>query len=253
MRCTMEKRGQTTLFIILGIVIVILVVLFLVLATTDIGPSLTQNAEDVMNEVDEHIAECMEESSEDLITLIGLQGGYLSPPEGSYKLWDDYPVSYLCYNQVNEPTCINRLLTRADMEEQLEVAMKSQLQGCINVYGIDSSISASSDYTIDVDILQEAVSIVLDYPMSIVKGDQTSSRDTFEISVDAPLGELYDVAMDIVNTEATTGAFDVVYYVVAKQSKYTIYPYKPYPDKLFQVKLREDDYIFQFAVEGEAL
>lgn len=249
----MKKRGQTTLFIILGIVIAILVVLFLVLATTDIGPKLTQNAEDVMIQVDEHVTECLDEASDDVITLIGLQGGYLSPPEGSYKLWDDYPVSYLCYNQVGQPTCINRLLTRADMEEQLETAIKNQLQGCVNVYGIDSGISAPSDFDLDVNILDDAVAIILDYPVSIVKGDQTSSRDNFEISVDVPLGELYDVAMDVVNTEATTGYFDVVYYVVSKQGAYTIYPYKPYPDKLFQLKLREGDYIFQFAIEGEAL
>ena len=35
-------------------------------------------------------------------------------------------------------------------------------------------------------------------------------------------------------------------------SAYTIQMQKPYPDKIYQIKLREKDYVFQFAVEGES-
>jgi hypothetical protein len=39
--------------------------------------------------------------------------------------------------------------------------------------------------------------------------------------------------------------------MLSKLSRYTIYKNKPYPDVLYQIKLREGDYVFQFAIQGE--
>jgi len=76
-------------------------------------------------------------------------------------------------------------------------------------------------------------------------------EDEFMFSVDAPLGELYDVSVDIVNDHAGYGGFDPLIYMLSKLSRYTIYQEKPYPDTVYQVKLREDDFVFQFVIQGE--
>ena len=252
----MDKRGQATVFIIIGIVIVVIVALYIVGTQTKIIPPLLGggSAQDQMNDVDNHITECLEDVGEDYIVQIALQGGYLATPETSYRLYNDSTVSYLCYNQINSATCSNRMLTVAHMEEELEETITSALETCINVYDYSDDISSiANEWTLEVEILPYNVDLTLDYPVEISKDESTLKEEEFSVSFDYPLGELYDVAMDVVNDEASLGEFDQLVYMLQKLSRYTIYKYRPYPDKIYQVKLREGDFIFQFAIEGEEL
>jgi len=249
----MEKRGQATIFIIIGIVLVIIIALYIVGTQTKIIPPILGggSVQDQMSDVDDHISDCLVEVGDEYITRIGLQGGYLSVVPDSYKLYDDSTVSYLCYNQPNMITCSNRLLTVAHMESELEDVISDGLDSCINVYDYSSDIRTAEDWTLQVDINQFTVDLTLVYPVEIIDGEDEIKREEFVYAFDVPLGELYDVSVDIVNSEASLGDFDQLLYMLQKLSRYTIYKYRPYPDKIYQVQLREGDYVFQFAIEGE--
>ncbi|MFH1971921.1 MAG: hypothetical protein ABIJ18_00410 [archaeon] len=251
----MNKRGQTTVFIIIGIVVVIIVALYIVLTQTKIIPPLLGggDASDQMSDIDEHISECMQEVGGEYLTRIGQQGGYLGVVPDSYRTYNDSSVSYLCYNQPGQITCSNRLLTVAHMENELEEVISQALESCINVYDYSDDVRAAEDWTLQVEIFNSAVDMTLVYPVEVIKSDEDKQKKeeftyTFD---DVPLGELYDVSMDIVNSEASLGDFDQLLYMLQKFSKYNIYKYRPYPDKIYQVKLREGGYVFQFAIEGE--
>jgi len=252
----MKKRGQSTIFIIVGIVIVLIVALYIIGTQTKLIPPLLGggSAVDQMSDIDTHITECIEEIGEDYLTQLGLQGGYLSLPADSYKMYNDSTVSYLCYNQIESSTCSNRMLTVPHMEQELEDTISSALETCINVYDYSNDItSVAESWVLEVDVYQSSVDMLLTYPVQIAKDDEVIKEDEFTYSFNVPLGELYDVSMDIVNSEASLGDFDQLIYMLQKFSKYTIYKYKPYPDKIYQVKLREGNYVFQFAIQGEEL
>jgi len=151
-------------------------------------------------------------------------------------------------------TCSNRLLTIAKMEQELEDTMSSALETCVNVYDYSNDLNVADEWVLDVDIFQQTVDVTLTYPVEIVKDEEDQAKqEEFQVSLDYPLGELYDVAMDIVNSEASIGDFDQLLYMLQKLSRYNIYKHRPYPDVLYQLKLREDDYIFQFSIQGEEL
>ena len=248
------KRGQATLFIVLGIILVVIVGLYFVGVKTEIIPPLlgTSDANSEMNDIEEHVEGCLEEIGEDYLGILGQQGGYLNPSEDTYKLFNDSMVSYLCWNQVDYKTCTNRLLTLDKMQEDLQDAMNTGLETCINVYDYSNDVEAGT-WDLEVDVNFQNVDFILNYDVAIDKGEgDVASEDEFFVSVDVPLGELYEVSQDIVNEYATLGDFDQLLYMLSKLSKYTIYKNKPYPYVLYQVKLREDDYIFQFAIEGES-
>lgn len=250
----MEKKGQITVFVIIGIVIVSLIVMLYAFRTKISLPFVAVNLQDEMQEVKGEIQDCLKNSASEPVERIGLQGGYLSPPPGSYRLFNDTTVSYLCYNQVGKPTCTNRLLTLENMQDDLLNAIEEALPECLEV-DVPGSVELQlpDTYKVKTDIQASKVVVVLDYPITLVNkrsGDELTEKE-FTATVDAPLGDLYNVAMDIVDSEATGGRFDVLTYVLSKISKYTIYPHKPYPDKLYQIKLREGSYIFQMAIEDE--
>src|SRR3989339_246077 len=221
----MEKRGQATLFIILGIVLVFLVALYFIGVQQDIIPPLLSDGDSAsqMAAVDQHVRACMAEVGGQYVTQIAAQGGYLAPASDTYRLYNDTQVSYLCWNQVGVPTCTNRLLTLSHMEEELTDVIDDALGTCINVYDVSDDI-----------------------------GDTVVTEDEFSESLNVPLGELYEVSQDVVNDHAVGGDFEQLIYMLSKLSRYTIYKYKPYPDVLYQVKLRDDSYVFQFAIQGES-
>jgi hypothetical protein len=249
----MNKRGQATLFIILGIVLIVLVILYFVGVQQDIIPPILggSSASEEMNDIDNHVKGCLEDVGNDYVTILGLQGGYISPDEGTYRLYNDSKVSYLCWNQAEVKTCTNRLLTIEHMEEELTDAMSDALKTCVNVYDYSDDVIVAEEWDLTVDIQRDSVDFVLYYPVQITKGEDVASQDEFEETLNVPLGELYEVSQDAVNDHAVYGDFEQLLYMLSKLSRYTIYKNKPYPDVLYQIKLREGDYVFQFAIQGE--
>ncbi len=254
----MQKRGQVTLFIILGIIVVALVALIMFSKQANIyTPATQENLQGKMDAIEQNIQDCLEDASGEPLNRIAQQGGYLTVIPGSYRLWNDSTISYLCWNQQGQRQCMNRMLTRAYMQEQLNVAIKQQVETCLDVQGEGDLIKTydmvlPKDFSIDTVIGQDKVMVEMNYPITLKSktADTQVSKKLFTKIFNVPLGDLYDVSQDIVNAEATA-FFDPLMYMLSKYSKYTIYTQKPYPDTIYQIKLREGSYVFQMAIQGE--
>ncbi|MBI5872213.1 hypothetical protein HZB88_03965 [archaeon] len=246
------KKGAVSIFVILGIVIIVIIALLLLIKTTKYEiPFLEKDAAGEMAQIKEEIAECLSSQGTDYVKRIGAQGGYLNTPEGSFIRYNDSAVSYLCYNQIELPTCTNRLLTKAHMEAELAEAIQDSLSTCINVFEISDDVSAQGEMKATVSIAQNSVDIILSYPIAIDKGEgDRIAEDKFSVSLNYPLGELYDVAMDIVDAEASVGEFDQLIYMLDHTGRYEIIKDRPYPDKVYQLRLMNNNFMFQFAVQG---
>jgi len=252
----MKKRGQTTLFIIVGLVIVILVVL-LFITRPSIIPIFGEDLDQELENIEEQIKECLTDISDEPIKRIGLQGGYLATPTGSYRLYNDSRISYLCYNMQGTEQCSNRMLLIGSMEDELTTAIQQALPTCLNVQKFSQfksyTISTPENPEIDVSIRNFDTVVALDYPVILTskRSEASAERSEFDVIFDYPLGRLYEVSQEIVNQEAEFGTFDVLYYMLSKKGEIKIYPKKPYPDKIYTLKHQNSDYIFQFAIEGE--
>ena len=250
----MEKRGQITIFVILGIVIVAVIVLLFAFRKDIIPTSSQTGINSEMKAAKQIITDCLEKSSQAPVEKIGMQGGYLSPAPYTFRLWNDTQISYLCFNQAEKNTCTNRLLTVRKMEEQLSAAIEEGLKACVDltdIKGVD--IIAQKDFDVTTRVLPYQVLVDLDYPITVKSkvSDAKATEKKFSYIMDAPLGDLYNVAQDILDLETDIGMFDQLTYMLVKLGKYTIYVVKPYPDKIYVLKLRENPYRFQFAVQSE--
>jgi len=256
----MRKRGQITAFVILGIVIVALVLLLLYTRTNVF--MFTPSPEDlnkVMSDIRIDMLSCVGEVGDEPIRRIALQGGYLSTPTDTYRLYDDTTISYLCYNMEDDPRCMNRMLRKADMEQQLNEAIDFALSTCIDVQKFKKlgsfQITASKDWEVGTMINPESVLVTVDYPITITseKSELTLSEDTFKKVFNYPLGELYKVSQDVIDFETTYGEFDQLSYMLAYHGLYRIDKLRPYPDKIYKLNKQDSNYIFQFAIQGESL
>ncbi|PIN80907.1 hypothetical protein COV16_00195 [Candidatus Woesearchaeota archaeon CG10_big_fil_rev_8_21_14_0_10_34_8] len=250
----MNKRGQITIFVILGIVIVASLILLFTFRKDILPPTTEAGINAQMREAKNMITDCLEKESLEPINKIALQGGYLSPGVDTFRLWNDTQISYLCFNIENQDNCRNRLLTIRNMEEQLSKVIENNLPTCVDLSEIGGvNIEANKPFIVTTRILPLQVLVELEYPVTVKSkiGEASASEKKFSYIVDAPLGDLYNVAQDILDQETSVGIFDQLSYMLLKLGKYTVYVEKPYPDKIYRLKFREGSYMFQFGIQGE--
>ncbi|MEK6940666.1 MAG: hypothetical protein AABW49_02090 [Nanoarchaeota archaeon] len=254
----MEKRGQATVFVAVGIVIVVVVALILYGRQTIFLPGTPDSLSKVLDDVNEHIVDCIGEVSEKPIIQIGLQGGYLNPGVDTFRLHNDTRISYLCYNMENSESCRNRLLLVQSMEEELNAALQPQIISCVgNIKDFGKlrpiTIEVPEQFKVATNILQDNVVVAVEYPV-IIKSDKTTNqvqRKTFEKIFEIPLGDLYLVVQDVLEQEITFGDFDPLLYMLSKKGEYTIIKTRPYPDKLYAISRNDNDYQLQFFIQGQ--
>ena len=261
----MEKRGQVTVFAIVGVIIAALVVLLLVIRNqVYIGGSNIEDLEKEFPQIQEHIEECLTESGEKYINLIGKQGGYLTTNPGTFRQYKGIGINYLCYNIEGEPQCSNRGLRLADIKTSLENGMLNEINSCLNINQFDKiglNVERGS-LKLEVDIGEDNTIINANLPVKISKGDVETSRNLFSTELEYPLGRLYNSAKDIVDSEAVYGNIDTLTYSVLKTrisgKPYIVQKLQPYPDKLFVLKIKDtpsenNEFIFQFFIQDEPL
>ncbi len=255
----MKKRGQVTIFVILGIVIVIIVALLLYFKTNLF--LFNPTAEDLnlrLDEIRQHVINCIAEVSDPPIRQIGLQGGYLSTPADTFRLYNDTTISYLCYSMKDTPRCRNRMLLKSDMEKQLSAAIDFGLQTCVDAQSFKKlgsfEIITPEDWTVDTRIGSDIVVVTVNYPVRLrsTKSAAEVSAQEFSKSFNYPLGYLYDVSQEILDYETEFGEFDQLSYMLAKKGQVRIDKKRPYPDKIYILGKYGNDYVFQFAVQGES-
>lgn len=242
------------MFVIIGIVILLLIVLVFYARNISL-PVTKENLADELDAINEHITNCLELISEEPIIRIAEQGGYLNPSKDTFRLYNDTRVSYLCYNIPNSETCQNRLLLKTGMEQDLSNNINSLLLTCLNIESFNSNILqiSSSPWQASVLINKNNINVNLDYPVNIKSlrsGTEIKNQEVYSIAFNYPLGDLYQVSQDIINEEAANGDFDQLPYMLLNKN-YKIIKLRPYPDKLYIIQRIDNNYRFQFFIQGE--
>src|SRR3989338_11694138 len=150
----MEKRGQVTTFIIVGIVALIVVILLFSLKDSLLikigGEKAAQDyLKGHMKGIEDEIGDCATKESNDVLVLIGKQGGYIESVDSvSYNLAD---VAVLCNDILDTNNCLNNGLFSSDVENELNVYLKDKLKECINLRKFKEGFK-SYDYELKYDI-----------------------------------------------------------------------------------------------------
>ncbi|PLW79395.1 hypothetical protein C0585_07880 [Candidatus Woesearchaeota archaeon] len=171
----MNRRGQVTFFIILGLLIVISTLIYIGMKADltyfDPDAILAPDATNVKNFVEQ----CLREVVEDGVTLVAFQGGYSIIEEGPWKLSNDGEYQeFLGPNGFKIPYWQNKGKSFAPdqqkVEEQLEIYIDSKLEECIgNFSGIKENYQLTELAKPESKVLlgRQRVSVELDYPVDL--------------------------------------------------------------------------------------
>jgi len=211
------KRGQTTIFIIIGILIVVGVALFFVLS----GDEEPEQGYSDISKVSPStfFKDCLKNNVKTTIRKLNYQGGYLENPLNiSFKFPNEssYDVSYLCYTSSTYKTCnvMEPLLINHLQEEiKKEFESHSLVRKCWD--SLEENYEAA-DYDFDGSYEGYEVQLKRDNLIIELKEvDLTASRvnETIDINEIKPefSTKLYNnarVAIDIISQQAEYGSFN---------------------------------------------
>ena len=129
MRINENKQGQVTIFIIIGIILVVAVGIIFLIRFEKI-PSITEKPEKNPNIF---IEGCIENKMRENINLVLKQGGFIEPK--NYKLHKDIKVAYLCENRGQFEPCINQHpMFLNEISKELKENIVSEVRECFNEF-----------------------------------------------------------------------------------------------------------------------
>jgi len=234
----MSRRGQITIFIILGIIILFLVALAIYLqsSSSKVRPPVQQLVVDAEVEpIQSYVTDCLSAVSKDALIRLGQNGGYINIPTGMrvnparpydsdvlyfapqvmpywYYMKPCAESSIGCIIINNPPVCDAGTVCTIpytgpnSMESQLNKFIEDNIAVCINNFSpfTDRFDITGGDIKVISRIADSTVGFELDYPLTIViKGSNRQSQiPYFYTEQDVKLKRIYALAQDIRNAEA---------------------------------------------------
>jgi len=214
----LNKRGQMTLFIIAGIVILFVAFYIGYLQNESLRLRVekelfkTEVVPEQAKSVVSYVNTCIGEILDDGLDLIAYQGGYVEIPEeikiNPRKYLQADPVSKVPYwiygNNKDVPTI-------SEMENQLEDYIDRRFGNECDFTDFSDYIFTGKDIESDVLIFENSVSAKIDSNMDVnIKENDYSLEDYVSIERESNLRFLYDVAVDVVNREIENSPIEFV-------------------------------------------
>jgi len=249
----MYKRGQVSIFAIIGIVLVLLVAMFF-FAKNQFGvfSNPTSFLSDKSKPIEMDLKKCVTDVTKKNLEMYSKQGGDFAPT--NYKYYESRAVKYYCVSIPGKKTCMNIMPGFSELVSRLNKKIQDEVNTCVdkelltNGFGYKVEVG---NLTTKTTALGNGLSVKAHYDVTITKGEMKQKVHDVNVNFDAPLEEIYKVTLDIVNSEANVGFFEQLLYMLQKRGQYMINVDKPYPDKIYKIMKRGSSFEFWFAIEGE--
>lgn len=252
----MKKRvkGQTTIFIIIGIIIIVGIILFFFLKGEIKIPSIS--SKDVNPNI--YLTTCLKPSVEKIAEEISMNGGYIEPKFAKNFSFDeeDYrDISYLCYNQNFYFPCINQEpMLIQNIKEEFKDEIKKGVEGCYNalIKELESkNYEVESEYrNFSIELRPKRIKINIDAEISMKKEEVSSQQKDFVVLVNSYLYDLAVIAQEIVSQEAEYCNFEIHGFMLLNP-EFRVQRYNTGDlETIYRIELRKSGEEFRFAVRG---
>ena len=244
---TTKNKGQVTLFVIVGAVILLVAGLVIYLQTDISEDRPGVDIPDVSLEsrpAVELITQCLETTSNDALQMVGSQGGYIQSVSPSYPSYKGKAVSFTPYTvpfwrhltsencqpstgcdaSQQPPLCDTQTRTCSylplsqtarvpSIEEQLETYVITHIDTCINDFSTLEmyDIELQDEPEVNVIFARETTEFLLEYPIiirSLTQEGNTKEVESFRASFDVPLQQMYQMADEIIALERNTNFYE---------------------------------------------
>ena len=207
----MKRRGQVTIFVIIGILIVALGILIYIFY-----PKLQSTLGFGDERPSVYLQKCIEEKVSESVEILSSQGGSIEPE--NYYLYKDDKIEYLCYNEEYYLPCImQKPMLKNSIEEEIKKNIEDDFATCLkNMYesfkkrGYQVKREAGE---IGIELLPNIISLYFEGKIVLTKGEDVKTYDSAKVVITNNLYEMISIANSILNWEATYGDAETTTYM----------------------------------------
>ena len=205
-----KKKGQVTIFIIIGILIIVLGILIYAFY-----PQIKTTFGFEADNPSAFIQECLEEKIVNDLDMLSLQGGSLEPEH--YILYENEKVEYLCYTNEYYKTCVvQQPMLKNHIEAEIKESIQERVTECFdnlekNYLGKNYGVELREG-GVEIELLPKRVIVTSNRSLILTK-DGTEIYDSFEVIVHNNIYELVSVANSILKWETNLGDSETTTYM----------------------------------------
>ncbi len=206
-----NKKTQATVFIVMGLVLLIAIGLFAYLQKIPIAKKEFVPAE--AEPVKKYVEDCISGIAKEGIILLGSQSGYTeipfdieADPNTRISIGGQFNVPFWHIKGRNKIPPLKKSDGQNSIEEQLQKYIDARIYDCtenFSAFNKTFEITALSSFSSDVAITQDAVFVAADYKIQLK--DKVSRKETrilrYSAEVPAQLSRVYSLAKDIMDSE----------------------------------------------------
>lgn len=251
-----SKKAQTSIFLILGVIIIGVIILFFVFSEKS-KPILEQKTEE--ENYDYFMKNCLEDNLRKKANYILIHGGYANNSFTKKFQFENeanaLEIAYLCYNQNYYSPCINQepmLINHLKKEIKKEIA--NNVENCfqeMNKSLEKENYSLSSEYK-GFDVLLEKGKIIINISSKMVlnKNKETSILKDPKIIIKSYYYDLGIIAQEIISQEAEYCNFETSGFML-DNPEFDIKVFRTGDlDKIYKIKSKKSKEEFRFAIRG---
>ncbi len=197
-----QTKGQVTVYIILGIFILILLGSVIMLLVSTKVEQIEVEKEKVQQELVEagqiklFIESCLEKSTKEGLKEIGIKGGYFEiPPIINYE-----NTGYWFIDQINVQPTLKEIRSR------LEKFIEADMDQCLNYSTFEEQGFIIETSTLNSLVTFERVNTnsLIDYSVKVSKGAYEKEFSQFSIELQVPFRQMFETASQIINLQMDT-------------------------------------------------
>lgn len=198
----MQKRGQITLFIILGVVIVSVVVLGFFFREQIAKTATIEEAAGVsalppdLEQLREEISDCAKTVSNEAIYITGQQGGYFVAPEDAISSME-YDIAL----GVNKE--LKSLISENELKEEIGSYIQTALPLCINFDSYETFDIFDTPPVTQINLNDESTDLTIAYRVNAQKDDNAYNLvGPYEVVLPLRVKKVYEVSSKIADEVA---------------------------------------------------
>jgi len=249
-----NKRAQVTIFVIAGILIVALVLMFFLLRPEKEPDPDSKPQENPGS----FLQSCLKDSIREAVDEIGIKGGSKNP---SISILSNFrgpitSVAYLCYQNEDFLSCVNQEpLLYKHLQEEIYDYIEEDVDACFNLMvqsfdkqGYTVTVRAG-DFS--VNIIPKKVLVNISHEVTITKTGEVSREKDFEVILPSEFYEITKAVQEIINREATsvTCEFDIAGFQLLYHD-FDIDKYSQAGTEIYYIEHKKTHEKFRFAVRG---
>ena len=227
----MLKRGQTSVFIVVGIIIVLFI--FFANQLNNSGSTVLQETNQLS--VNSFVTDCLQKTAEDAVYYTSLQGGYYYPMFPS-TTFENVDVAW--YWDVGDVLVPSIQVIESELASYIIEEIHTCFNGFIELESLGYSIDAPNPYVevesglteIDSNLIfasatltEHDILFTLNYPVSVVQGQNKFVEDSFSTQISIPLKKYISFISELIDEqkESPDGFLESAFSLSAFQNGFT--------------------------------